>query len=611
MRQTVETIRLEVKDADVLKATRNLNTMDKSIDKNKESIKRMAKATKTMTLAIGGMAAAYAGAVVKALDFAVAIDRQSKLSGISAARFQSLTFSLEKMGFAQEQVTDMLKDYTGRLGQAAEGNKTMQDAYKSLGVNIADSNGNLLDSEIILNDVITALGKQKNAAARSAAASKIFGEEGGRRLSSALGKGSEAIFNMEKQAHDLGLVLKDDLVANAVEAKNQLATVAAILKTQLYKAIIDTTPEITKFTDALISDPDRLADVTRAIVGVANGVLYLVDGLRNYIKLYDYLSGDGPLKAWDKQTAVVAQYNEQLAILEAQMKRSSDTESLAGQAAKKSHDDLVKIRNEAIDLETELREAYEKSQEVLKSTEANKTSTLTQTVNVKVITTNESTTKTSKGKGKSKSKEAGYVKGGEDIEARINQQIEDEKVARQEARLQRLFDNEVRHANQVGQLYLETEKRKEDLTLHYVNTAGSAMASFFSAQGSNSKAMREKVVSDIRAMLIQMILFKSIAAASGGSLVVGSSGNLISAPSGTVSPSPSTSNNKVLTSRTSARGIPNIAPTQAHSTTNNNNITVTSNSADPKQVSIEVVQAIAKETTKNEINKNNSRPTRR
>jgi len=266
MSTTTITLRFDVDDGEVKGATVNLENVERQAKKTSDSINGLSARFRSFTnvakiaaAAAVATAAAITAVTTKAINYADAIDKASKVGGIAADQYQTLTFALDKMGISQEQVNQMLGDYNGRLGQAAAGNKTILSTYQRLGINIRDASGEMRDSGVVLREMIAALGQIENPAERAAAAAILVGEEAGRRLAGSLSEGAQAIFDLEQKALDLGLVLSNETVQGAVQAKDELSTLAQIIRTQVYSGLLEVTPEITNMIREFTSDPEKMA----------------------------------------------------------------------------------------------------------------------------------------------------------------------------------------------------------------------------------------------------------------------------------------------------------------------------------------------------------------
>lgn len=91
---------------------------------------------------------------------------------------------------------------------ATKGNKELAKAFKSLGVNVKGTKGQMRPTEAILNDTLVALTKIEDPIKRNALAFKLFGKSGVE-LTKMLGDGAEGLAAARKEARELGFVFDE------------------------------------------------------------------------------------------------------------------------------------------------------------------------------------------------------------------------------------------------------------------------------------------------------------------------------------------------------------------------------------------------------------------
>ena len=136
-------------------------------------------------LAIGGLALATAALIRfgdRAAEVADKVDKGSQAAGLSAETYQELRYVFDLGGVSADQFGTAMETLNRRIGKAADGEKTYADAFAQLGVSIRDGQGNIRDTEDVLNDVIVALERFPSAAQKAQAASDLMGDEIGGKL---------------------------------------------------------------------------------------------------------------------------------------------------------------------------------------------------------------------------------------------------------------------------------------------------------------------------------------------------------------------------------------------------------------------------------------------
>jgi uncharacterized protein YciU (UPF0263 family) len=204
----------------VYKITGDNKEYDKSLDNSEKSTKKFGDVANKIFA--GVTVAAIAMTVKKlgemAIASATALDRVDKMSqkiGISRQSFQEWDFILSQSGASVDGLQMSLKTLATATEQADRGSKEYVDTFEQLGVSIYDTNGELKNQEELFNEVFVALANTENQTKRTALASALLGRSA-TELAPAMNAGGEAIEGMRQQAHDLGLVLGDELVDQGV-----------------------------------------------------------------------------------------------------------------------------------------------------------------------------------------------------------------------------------------------------------------------------------------------------------------------------------------------------------------------------------------------------------
>lgn len=171
--------------------------------------------------------------------------------GLSTDTIQEFQYMAELTDTSLETITGSLSKLTKNMQSASKGTGDTYEAFKALGVEITDSNGELRDSEDVFNDVIDALGQMDNQTQADAYAMQIFGKSA-MELNPLIAAGSDAINEYAQEAHDMGYVLDNetlqslgDLDDSMQRSQNALNAV----KNQIGQALA---PVIADITEAFV-----------------------------------------------------------------------------------------------------------------------------------------------------------------------------------------------------------------------------------------------------------------------------------------------------------------------------------------------------------------------
>lgn len=206
------------------------------------------------TAMVAGATAVVGGstALVKSLtDVSGDIQDSAMKASMSSEEFQKLKYAFEMSGMSADQLSAMAVKNQKALNDASSGAGTASDAYKTLGVSITDSNGNMKDSEAVFNETIKSLADMEDVNKRNAIANDIFGKSYGD-LAPLLDGTGQDIDDMKQKAVDLGIVMSNDTVGNAEalgDKFDELGMTFGAVKNGVASALL---PAFTSITDGAI-----------------------------------------------------------------------------------------------------------------------------------------------------------------------------------------------------------------------------------------------------------------------------------------------------------------------------------------------------------------------
>ena len=192
--------------------------------------------------AISGIVNGIKEAVNLTAETADGIDKGSKRLNISRKSYQEWDHALKQSGAS---ITDLQKgvlqfnNYVASFQpgavvkdaeEAAEGaGGDMAQAFARLKINVKDANGNLKTTEQLINESLIALaGFEGSKEERGALVTKLFGR-GGNNLNALLDEGVEGVKALLSEADDLGLIMSDEDITNAVAYGDAVANLNAEL----------------------------------------------------------------------------------------------------------------------------------------------------------------------------------------------------------------------------------------------------------------------------------------------------------------------------------------------------------------------------------------------
>jgi len=202
-------------------ATQAAKELDKNFKKMEGDAERTSKSISSKMKNVGksfaavGAAVAATGAAVVAFSQHIAdstnelVDASTK-TGIAVDTLAGLRLAAEGSGLAFGNLEGGLIKFQSAMDAANQGSKLTADAFKALGVDVANSNGSLRDADTVFNDAIKALGELENTTERNAKAMILFGRAGGASLiqSGAL----DNLESMKNLATEFGVSVEQDAI---------------------------------------------------------------------------------------------------------------------------------------------------------------------------------------------------------------------------------------------------------------------------------------------------------------------------------------------------------------------------------------------------------------
>ena len=182
--------------------------------------------------AMAAAAAAAAAAIVSAgkalADFAVSgaayaddLLTMSTVTGMSTEKLQELQYAADLVDVSVDTITGSMKKNLASMSKAQKGNEATAAAYKKLGVEVEDANGNLRDDETVYWELINALGQVENETERDALAMELLGKSASD-LNPLIEAGADKMAELADDAHKAGYVLDKETLDSFGEFDDQL-----------------------------------------------------------------------------------------------------------------------------------------------------------------------------------------------------------------------------------------------------------------------------------------------------------------------------------------------------------------------------------------------------
>lgn len=211
-----------------------------------------------MTAGIAGILNGIVSSLKEAINLtaqnADTIDKGSQALGISAEAYQRWNHAMMQSG---SNVTDLSRGIRNMNSYIAEGRfadatDDMSRAFADLGISVTDANGKIKTTEELVQEALLALSDLPQDATRANLAERLFGK-GSTGLNALLNSTREGVEGLLNEADELGLVMTDDEIKNAVAYGDAVANLNAELTAIKEAFVADIIPVLKEGTEWLTS----------------------------------------------------------------------------------------------------------------------------------------------------------------------------------------------------------------------------------------------------------------------------------------------------------------------------------------------------------------------
>ena len=191
----------------------------------KNSSKTLREDLNVVAGAFGGVALAAAaalGAMVKhSIDTADATSKAAQKVGLTTEAFSALSYAAGLSDVSSESLQKNLGKLASNAYSAATAGGEIADTFKTLGVNVKNTDGSLKDSGVLLAELSDKFAKMPDSAEKSALAIKLFGKSG-QEMIPLLNGGADGLARLTEEAKRMGLVISTETGRQAEELNDNL-----------------------------------------------------------------------------------------------------------------------------------------------------------------------------------------------------------------------------------------------------------------------------------------------------------------------------------------------------------------------------------------------------
>lgn len=311
------------------------------------------------------------------IDSADQMNKLSQKTGIAVAELSSLSNTADLAGVSNEQLGSALTKLNKSIAEAAAGSKEQSKAFKNLGINVKDANGNIRPTADILGDVAGAFSGAADGATKTQYAMALFGKAGADLI---------PFLNLGKQGiKEFGASFGEDFAKNAEQFNDNLTKISQRIKgfyaeksapllealnqkfdeqqrfvKQMQTGVGATQADVRKIDNALepkaplknlkplggeAPKVEQISEITRAYMAVSDQIIKLVEG-EDQLKLVQFArmgATDEQIRQYEVYLTQVRNLTEAEKAKQEQDKQQQKIDEQITKTAKEKADAVKKI----------------------------------------------------------------------------------------------------------------------------------------------------------------------------------------------------------------------------------------------------------------------------
>ena len=227
-------------------------------------------------VAVAGLGAGLINMAVEAGKSADDINTLAKQTGLSTEEIQKFKYASDIIDVSLDTLTGSMAKLIKNMTTASKGTGDAYEAFKSLGVEIKNTDGTLRNNQDVFNEVINKLGKMENETQRDAVAMQIFGKSA-QDLNPLILGGAEALEELGKQAEEAGLILSQEALDSANEFNDSIdilkATATGVFAgvgSEIATSLIPVMQKVEELVKWILNNKDT---IVVALASISAGIL--------------------------------------------------------------------------------------------------------------------------------------------------------------------------------------------------------------------------------------------------------------------------------------------------------------------------------------------------
>ena len=259
------------------KSFKDLGEKLTKVGKNMKTVGGKITSTVTkITATVTAFAAGTVYAMKKAAEYGDRIDKMSQKIGMSRKSFQEWDYIMSQNGGNVETLQMGFKTLVTQIEGVQKGSKDSVKAFKSLGVNVKDSNGHFRVADDVFNDVIRKLQQIKDPTQKMILANRLFGRSAAE-LRPLLNQEASAIDELREKANKMGLILSEQDVKNAVKFSDTMDTFSRVFQAKFATIAMKLMPKFIEILEKILSKTDTIEKIMGYLFKLIEVFVNLVD----------------------------------------------------------------------------------------------------------------------------------------------------------------------------------------------------------------------------------------------------------------------------------------------------------------------------------------------
>ncbi|WP_165360337.1 phage tail tape measure protein [Achromobacter veterisilvae] len=204
--------------------------------------------------AVGASTAAFTAMVVKAAETGAELQRMAALSASSTTAFQEWAYGAKSVGIEQDKLADILKDTQDKLGEFLQtGGGPLKDFFENIAPKVGATAEEFrkLSGPQALELYFQSLEKAKLNQAEMTFYMEALASDSSK-LAPLLRNNGTGLKAMADQAHSLGIILKEDAVANAAAFNKTLESMGQVAKGAFFELSSGAISALNSYTDHVL-----------------------------------------------------------------------------------------------------------------------------------------------------------------------------------------------------------------------------------------------------------------------------------------------------------------------------------------------------------------------